>query len=232
MSKEFEDGKWYVAYAVHKWADIEDIDSDCAFDTEEDAEKYASYLLCDDDDTKCFLRKDGEWFSRELVKTGIPLIYKYGSRDCVSDAEDGRGIEVLSDDFMYVVGRETLSWSHDKIHWDATSVKQLIRVYEEYVEQKAKENNLEVYDEEPRYTVEDMMAKYTKLVSEIYDLLPSKSCGNCQFHHNHNDLTYCIKDWSPEQKYLLTIGDVGKIDYSKLEPNSPDEVCFNWNYDR
>ena len=68
MNKEFEDGKWYVAYAVHRWADTDDIDPDYAFSTEEEAEKFASKLLCDDDNTRCFLRMNGSWYVRELVR--------------------------------------------------------------------------------------------------------------------------------------------------------------------
>ena len=71
------EGKWYPAYAYHKWAGPEDVDLDKPFDTHEEAMKYACSFLCDDDNANAFLFKDGYWWKLSDNKEPV----KYSSID-------------------------------------------------------------------------------------------------------------------------------------------------------
>ena len=72
------EGKWYYAYAYHKWAGPEDIDFDESFDTYEEAWEYACQFLCDDDTIDVFQYKEGCWWVRRfLYEDEEPIDVKY-----------------------------------------------------------------------------------------------------------------------------------------------------------
>ena len=53
-------GKFYAAYAVHRFVSHKDIVGETS--TYEEARKLAHSYLCDDDDDGVFINVDGEWY--------------------------------------------------------------------------------------------------------------------------------------------------------------------------